>query len=230
MPGWVALLFLALSGCGTTHEPSRVTVAQIRALGSFDALLPVEPDSVVRLYRESTPENFHVRYSTYLEMASYFLDSMNLLLPRPARIDTLAIDHGFDSFGEAAFSGRTIYLSSSYFLIYNDFGVIRSVLSHEIGHVLYRYLPAEIRDSLENVWERLREASLLYLFRDGEYSENARFGGHPYESASELFASAFNLFRNKSRELASRLQYVDQVHLPDIQRLKEIVARVARRP
>ena len=217
------ILVLLSVGCGSTREPLVVTEAKINALRAFDALLPLEPDSIVELYRLSTPATFHTRYRHELEMAGRFIDSMNALLPDYARIDTLAIDHEFESFGEAGCTGRTIYLSSSYFLIYNDSAVICSILTHETGHVLFRYLPTATQIALNKIWKKLRDASLLYLFRDGEYSGNAKFGGHPYESPAELFASAFNLFRNQRIEVASRLRYVDPIHLPDIERLREIV-------
>jgi hypothetical protein len=60
------------------------------------------------------------------------------------------------------------------------------------------------------LWLQVQESALFYLFRDGEYSGNARFGGHPEESPAELFASAFNLARNRPEEIAARLRFVDR--------------------
>lgn len=69
----------------------------------------------------------------------------------------------------------------------------------------------------------MRGAALFYLFRDGEYSGNARFGGHPDESPEELFASAFNLFSLREEEMAARLRYVDARHHLLVNRVRELV-------
>lgn len=221
--GWVVV------GCGLGTGASRVTITQIEALEAFDSLLPVGADSVVRLYRSNNPAAFHDKYQHQLENASHFIDSLNPLLDLPSRIDTLAIDHTFDSFGEAACSGHTIYISSSYFLLYNDMSIIRSVITHEFGHKIYLGLSDGQRIGFEELWVQLGSIALLYLFRDGEYSGNAKFGGHPYESPAEFFASAFNLFSNRDKEIAARLQYVNPEHLQLIERLRRNILDVTRR-
>jgi hypothetical protein len=221
---------LLVGGCTTTKESASVTISQIAALESFDSLLPVAPDSVIELYRRNDPQRFHATYAKQLDDAGRYVDSLNSLLDARSRIDTLAVDHSFENFGMAACSGHTIYLSSSYFLLYGDPAVVRSVITHEFGHVIYQLQPEAQRKEFEETWTQLRAAALLYLFRDGEYSGNARFGGHPYESASELFASAFNLFSNREKELTSRLQYVTPNHLPLIEHLKsELDAMIHKR-
>jgi hypothetical protein len=234
-PRWVIfsrtalLMSCFLAGCGQSGETSSVTVTQIEALEAFDALLPIGPDSVLQLYRRSDPASFHRKYQPQLEAASKLIDSLNVLLDIRTRIDTLAIDHALENFGEAACSGHSIYLSSSYFLLYDDPSVIRSVITHEIGHKIYERLSEVQRLEFDGLWVQLANAALLYLFRDGEYSGNAKFGGHPYESPTEFFASAFNLFSNRERELASRLQYVNQDHLLLIERLRKSVLIAARK-
>lgn len=225
----ILLIGCLLEGCGQTREASTVTITQIEALEAFDALLPVGPDSVLQLYRRNDPASFRKKYQQQLEDASRLIDSLNVLLDIRSRIDTLAIDHAFESFGEAACSGRSIYLSSSYFLLYNDPSVIRSVITHEFGHKIYQRLSESQRLGFEELWVQLGSAALLYLFRDGEYSGNAKFGGHPYESPAEFFASAFNLVSNRERELASRLQYVNADYLPLIERVKRSVLDSTRK-
>jgi hypothetical protein len=116
-----------------------------------------------------------------------------------------------------------VYLSSSLFYLYPDESVVRSALFHETGHLLFLSLPETVRQEVQRIWETLGHAALLYIFRDGEYSHNARFGGHPYDSPAELFASAFNLFNNSVEELDNRLEYVGDEHSWAIHRLFEIV-------
>jgi hypothetical protein len=218
---FLAVIFLA--GCGPSKESGGVTVAQTQALESFESLLPIETDSVIELYRQNDPARFYATYKRQLEDISRYVDSLNRMLDTHSRIDTLAIDHTFENFGTAACAGRTIYLSSSYFLLYNDATVVRSVVTHEFGHIVYQRLSDPVRIRFEELWVQLSNAALLYLFRDGEYSGNAKFGGHPYDSPAEFFASAFNLFSNREKELQSRLQYVDPDHFPLIERLKRTV-------
>ncbi len=218
-----------LAGCGPGREMSGVTVTQSAALEAFDSLLPVDADSVVQLYRQNDPARFKVTHRRQLEDASRYIDSLNSVLGIDSRIDTLAIDHAFENFGNAACSGRSIYLSSSYFLLYDDPSVVRSVITHEFGHKIYQRLSESQRLVFEELWVQLSNAALLYLFRDGEYSGNAKFGGHPYDSPAEFFASAFNLFSNRERELTSRLQYVTPNHLQLIERLKRNILNVAKK-
>ena len=219
-----------LAGCGTTERSTGVTVAQIEALESFDSLLPVKTDSVVELYRRNDPKRFTATYRVPLQDVRQYVDSLNVLLDPGSRIDTLAIDHTFESFGTAACSGHTIYLSSSYFLLYKDPAILRSVITHEFGHIIYQLLPDTQRVEFEELWVQLGNAALLYLFRDGEYSGNAKFGGHPYESPAELFASAFNLLVNREKELAVRLQYVEPSHYVLLDHLKSrVMAAIKKR-
>lgn len=224
----VVVMGCLLEGCWQARETSGVTITQIRALEAFDALLPVGPDSVLELYRRDDPASFQRKFQLQLVAVSMLIDSLNAFLDIRSRIDTLAIDHSFDGFGEAACSGHSIYLSISYFLLYNDPSVLRSVITHEFGHVVYRQLSGEQQATFEKLWVQLGNAALLYLFRDGEYSGNPRFGGHPYESPAELFASAFNLLCNRPQELATRLQYVDEKHYPLINSLRRVVETNAR--
>jgi hypothetical protein len=218
-----------LMGCGQAREASRVTVTQLEALEAFDALLPVGPDSVLQLYRRSNPADFHKKYQQQLDDASWLIDSLNALLDVRSRIDTLAIDHAFENFGEAGCSGHSIHVSISYFLLYDDPSVIRSVITHEVGHKIYQQLSDTQRLSFEELWVQMGAAALLYLFRDGEYSGNPKFGGHPYDSPDELFASAFNLLNNREKELAVRLQYVERKHSELIETVRQRVLDYSRK-
>ncbi|MFN0157580.1 MAG: hypothetical protein ACKVRP_05845 [Bacteroidota bacterium] len=217
-----ALFFiLAWTGCGTSTR--QVTVSKIENLRSQEALLPLATDSIVERYRRNSPEEFYRAYTPRIEELRLYVDSLNTYLDPSSMIDTLAIDHTFENLGTAARIGKTIHLSSSYFFMFDDPTVIRSVVTHEFGHIHYDHLTPFALRELADIWEQMRGSALFYLFRDGEYSGNARFGGHPDESPEELFASAFNLFNNKSEELGARFRYVDQVHLELVERLRDIV-------
>ncbi len=207
-----------VAGCAATRE-----VRIKEGLGLFESLLPIAPDSVIGLYARFDPTTFHSSYKTELAFARHVMDSLNAQLDEASRIDTLAIDHALENFGNAARSRKTLYISSSYFFLFNDLRVIRSVLTHEYGHIFYDQLTMRQREALVEIWGKVQERALFYLFRDGEYSENARFGGHPDESPEELFASAFNLFHNKAEELRARLLYVDPAHHHLIRSLEQLV-------
>jgi hypothetical protein len=224
-------VLLSLAGCsGSTPEPvqgtaprPRIAVEQIEELRGMEALLPLAPDSVVERYKRYTQTVFYQEFGKVIEAVSHLMDSLNAPLPRSLRLDTLSIDHTFENIGVAAHSGRTIYLSSSYFFLFDDPAVIRSVIYHEYGHVYYETLADTARTELLNLWGQMRERALFYLVVDGEYSGNARFGGHPEESPEELYASAFNLFRNRSHEIEVRLRYLDPAHQKLVHHLGSLV-------
>ena len=75
------------------------------------------------------------------------------------------------------------------------------------------------------LWERVQEAALFYLFREGEYSGNARFGGHPEETPAELYASAYNLVHNQPEEFHAHLIYISSTHLPLLQQIVNFVSQ-----
>jgi len=224
------VLSLLLVGCAGSQERTQesygyttcMTIDQIEELRSVEALLPIAPDSVVERYRRYTPDTFYRTFQPTILQVAQYIDSMNSALDPDVRIDTLAIDHTFEHIGEAARLGGRLYLSSSYFFMFESPAVLRSVVAHEFGHIHYELLSDEQHRELEDVWRRLEQSALFYVFHDGEYSANARFGGHPEESPEELFASAFNLFRNNEEELAARLEYVDRRHHELVRRLRVI--------
>lgn len=224
---WTLILVVMpqLWGCASSWEAGHraVTMNEILELRNQEALLPMTADSVAARFATYDRRTFATDFGTEVREAVLLIDSLNTCLPAACRIDTLSIDHTFENIGTAARVGGTIYLSSSLFYLYPDATVARSALFHEFGHMLYNALPADAREEVGEIWEHLLRASLLYLFRDGEYSNNARFGGHPYDSPSELFSSAFNLFHNNIDELDVRLRYVQDVHYGTIRRLLEIV-------
>jgi hypothetical protein len=213
-----------IHGCApsieTGSDKPRITV---EVLYSFESLLPITPDSVAQLYKSYDPGDFYKRYRSLIGFAGNLIDSLNVTVDPSRRIDTLAIDHTMENFGTAARSGRSVFVSSSYFFLFESEAVLRSVITHEYGHLHFDGLSAEQQETVAVIWQQLNEHALFYLFRDGEYSGNARFGGHPYESPAELFASAFNLFHNKSDELDARLSYVAEEHRDVIRRLRRIV-------
>ena len=174
----------------------------------MDALLPMDPDSIATLYRRYDPASFYAAYGNQIRSLSALVDTLNHGLPRTLQIDTLSIDHTFDNLGEAAVRGQTLFLSSSYFYMYASPEVCRSVVSHEFGHKYYHLLSPSAHAALDSAWIAMQRSALFYMFRDGEYAGNARFGGHPEESPEEMFASGFNLVRNRPGELASRLLFV----------------------
>jgi len=229
--GALILIGALAAGCGGSRPPVAaeeedhpdITVTDIEGLESFDNLLPVPPDSVVRLYRRYDRRSFYREFGPDLQLLTALLDSLNAFLPPARRIDTLAIDHTFANLGNAGRTGRTLSISGSYFYLYRGRPVLRSVVMHEYGHVFGEMLDAAARAELEEVWRGIRGAALFYVFRDGEYSGNAWFGGHPEESPGELFASAFNIFNSRPDELRARLRYVPEEHRELVDRLRTLV-------
>ncbi len=192
----------------------------------MESLLPIVADSVVERYERYEPALFYATYGDLVRGATAIVDSLNRPLSESLRIDTLAIDHTFESLGEAARRGRTLYLSSSYFYLYESLPLIRSVIWHEFGHVYYSRLSASMRRNMEDIWRASRATAMFYVFRDGEYSRNARFGGHPEDSPEELFASAFNLFSNNPEEILARIGYLNARETEIAYRLRELVSEV----
>jgi hypothetical protein len=221
----VVVLCCGLS-CVSVRQANLVQVKE--GLGLFEALIPVSPDRVVELYEDFEPARFYRTYEDYLFAAQQLIDTLNFPLPAEERIDTLAIDHAIENFGNAARSGKTIFISSSYFFLFNDSRIIRSVITHEFGHIYYDRLSSEGKTEVAKIWQSLQNHALFYIFRDGEYSGNAKFGGHPEETPTELFASAFNLFRNRYDEMQVRLQYVDSEHFAIVEHLRNLVEGVTR--
>jgi hypothetical protein len=218
------LLLVALCGCGGSSRT--VTLEQIEELRTLEALLPVVADSVAERYKRYEPALFYATYGDLLRGATAVVDSLNTPLPRAFRIDTLAIDHTFENLGEAARAGRTLYLSSSYFYLYESLPLIRSVIWHEFGHIYYSRLDADARREMEQIWLESRSTATFYVFRDGEYSQNARFGGHPEDSPEELFASAFNLLANNHEEVSVRVGYLTPAGQETAGRLRAFVGRI----
>lgn len=207
------------SGCAPAGPTAGITVTQVESLRDLEAVLPLTPDSVLSRYRNYDSVAFREVYSGKLAEVTALIDSLNGALPSSVRIDTLAIDHSFGALGVAARIRNTIMVSASYFIVFDDPGVLRSVVFHEFGHIQYSRLGADVGLVVDSIWRKLEEGALLYLFHDGEYSGNARFGGHPDENPSELFASAYNLAHNRMNEVNARLTYVDPRHYPVIRRL-----------
>ena len=231
IPPIVATLFLLLAGCASTAvdtSPTRdrleVTISERAHLEYFDSLIPIAPDSVIELYNQCPPERFHERYRGQMAFVTALIDSFNQTVDYAYTIDTLNISHSLTDFAEAGQSGKTLFISSSYFMLFNDHGIFRSLLTHEFGHIHYRMLDSVALAQTALLWERLQETALFYLFRDGEYSGNAKFGGHPEDRPSELFASAYNLVRNRPDELRARFNYVNSAHLPLLSRVVALVA------
>jgi len=220
---WAVACGSGLESQSASEYSGTLTIDQIEELRSREALLPIAPDSVVERYRRYPPPVFYREFSPAIIAVAQFIDSLNRDLPEELRIDTLAIDHTFENIGAAGRVGQKMYLSSSFFYIYDGTAVLHSVITHEYGHIHYELLTASQRSELLEIWTSLQESALFYIFRDGEYSANARFGGHPEDTPEELFASAFNLLRNNENELRARLQYVDQRYHSVVARLESLV-------
>jgi hypothetical protein len=211
----------------TSGWSGTATLRQIEELRSIEALLPLDPDSILILYQRCDPKTFYEAFRPRINALGLLIDTLNIPLDLSLRIDTLSIDHTFENIGEAALRGKTLFLSSSYFYLYQSPQVCRSVVTHEFGHIYFRLLDPGSRSELNQLWEQIQRSALFYLFRDGEYAGNARFGGHPEESTAELFASAFNLLRNRPEELAFRMNFVSTPDRYLVDRVADIVARVA---
>lgn len=219
------ILAVAALGCPSSEitTSARVTVLSSETLEEYEGYIPIPPDSVLHLYKVYDRSRFYEEYGDDVERSAVLLDSLNQSLPPSRRIDTLSIEFAPEQFGTAVRTGRTIYLSSGFYFVYNDFSILRSILFHEHGHVRYEMLPGETQSVVEHIWHSLRRAALLYVFVDGEYSGNAWFGGHPDESAEELYASAFNLFNNRPDELRATLRYVPPEYYEIVDSLRTAV-------
>ena len=231
----LAGLLMVSSSCGpriVRDDPSGwtgvATLSQVEELRSMEVLLPLHPDSIVARYQQYDPRTFYATFGARLNALGLLIDTLNGPLQPSVRVDTLSIDHTFENIGEAALRGKTLFLSSSYFYMYESPEVCRSVVTHEFGHIYYHLLDPASLDELDQVWQRIQRSALFYIFRDGEYADNARFGGHPEESPAELFASAFNLLRNRPQELASRMLFVSNPDRQLVDRVHAIVARASR--
>ncbi len=131
---------LILAGCGGTASrraqdadpPPRITIEQIEELRGIEALLPLAPDSVVERYRRYTQTAFYAEYGKLIEAVSRLMDSLNAPLPPSLRLDTLSIDHTFENIGIGARRGKSVYLSASYFFLFDDPAVIELVV-YNIG-------------------------------------------------------------------------------------------------
>jgi hypothetical protein len=210
------------SGVGG-HSPA-VTIEQVEELRSIEALLPIAPDSVVERYRRYDPQTFHREFEPRLKEVAWLVDSLNAYLEPGRRIDTLSVDHTFEQIGTAARHGQTLYISSSYFFLYDGASVLRSIVCHEFGHIFFDRLVPEESLRVAEVWRALERAALFYVVTDGEYSGNSRFGGHPEDSPAELYASGFNLFLNRPREVDARLLFVPPEHHPLFDTLRFLIA------
>jgi hypothetical protein len=232
LPAFLLLASVVIAGCGV--EPSAekartITKQQRQQLEILERYFPIVPDSIAALYRHFDPVTFRDTFSAELAETSRLVDSLNANLPSQLRIDTLAIDHSFEGISEAGHAGKALYISSSYFYLYNDIKVIRSVVFHEFGHLYYGMLDRSQVNEISNLWLELQRADGLYLFHDGEYRYNSRFGGHPEDSPAELFASAFNLLQNSSRSVAIRSWLLPESHRTIVDRLSAIVRQAAGR-
>jgi hypothetical protein len=223
-----------LSGCSPAptkdssgNERRPLTIEQIENLRSLEEVLPVPPDTAAERYRRFDPATFYDTFRSTVSDMYWLIDSLNAPLPPACTVDTLSIDHTSEGFGNAALVGKTLYISSSYFYLFPGTSVLRSVVFHEFGHIHARMLDSIDRAELVHIWGSIRVVALFYLFRDGEYSGNARFGGHPEESPEELFASGFNLFQNQPDEIDARLRFVDSRNRELINHFRAFIRRVA---
>lgn len=220
------VVILLLLGCSSNNKTSKeTTITQLELFQNIEAYLPILPDSIIARYQRYDSTAFRKIHQVKLSMILNLVDSLNKNIPEYLQIDTLSIDHSFNNIIEAGRKGKTIYISSSYFIIYDDISIFRYIIFHEYGHLIYELLDGSIIDELETIWRECKQNALLYLFHDAEYSGNARFGGHPNESAEEMFASAFNILNNKKNEFHFRLKYVDVRHLGLMKRLEDIISR-----
>ncbi len=184
----LAVIGGSLSGCSPAptkdnsgDERQPLTFEQIENLRSLEEVLPVPPDTAAERYRRFDPATFYDTFRFTIADIYWLIDSLNAPLPPTRTVDTLSIDHTSEGFGNAALVGKTLYISSIYFYLFPGTSVLRSVVFHEFGHIHARMLDSVDRAELIHIWSSIRAAALFYLFREGEYSGNARFGGHPRE-------------------------------------------------
>ena len=83
----VTPLFLLCAGCASTkvdstrgHDGVQVTISQRAQIELYDSLIPVPPDSVIALYNECPPEEFHKRHKPLMEFVTALIDSFNQMI------------------------------------------------------------------------------------------------------------------------------------------------------
>lgn len=156
------------------------------------------------------------------EMAE-IVKAMNKFMPdRSDRITTVNIFGGPDSIGGYYDGNR----ASTRDQINIRYGALlkanyTSTVRHEIGHAIYRayeesYYASEGRTAvgvIDKCYSALRVISgqksmpAFELFDDSNYNGESDIVGHPEDSASELFASASNIFMNYGDELAYNIEH-----------------------
>jgi len=201
-------------------------MSDIEYFKNIEVYLPILPDSIIVQYRQYNKTAFYREHQQKIIFIQQFIDSMNAIVGQYWSIDTLSIDNSIENFGTAAYQGRTLFVSSGYFFMYSGTDVFRSIITHEFGHIFYSRLTPYEKNMVKNIWMTLETSALIYLFHEGEYSHNARFGGHPEDSPAELFASAFNLFTNQPEEFNARLKYVADFHLKLINEFRAFIELV----
>ena len=208
-----SLALLCLTGCSPVAVvQERERQHTLHQLQLVEIQLPLSADSILARYKNYDSVSFLQKYARPLTYTSSLIDSLNAGLPYSLRIDTLAIDQSLQDFGEAGRNRNVFVISLGYFIAFDNPAVLRSIVFHEFGHITFDRLSRPSRQRFEALWVLMKRNALFYLFRDGEYSGNARFGGHPEDSPAELFASAFNLLHNQPGEFRSRMRFVEQVH------------------
>jgi|GEM_PF-6029170 len=222
----VQIVFLALIAGSCSISTLQKDLEERRILEQFrliEILLPLPPDSIIARYNQYDSTSFYREHFTSLQFAGQLIDSLNAGFPDSLQIDTVAIEHSVERFGEAGRQRKILLLSSAYFTVYDDITILRSVIYHEFGHLAYDTLSTERRREFDSLWVEAGRQALYYLFHDAEYSGNTRFGGHPEDSPAEIFASAFNLLRNQPEEFRSRLLYVDERNRSTVRALASFV-------
>lgn len=224
------LAFLAaaieLPGCAAHYGPAGGGAqTQLELFQKMEIYLPLMPDSVIARYQRYDSAAFLKIHESKLNAVLSLIDSLNGQLTAGTKIETLSIDHSAGALLEAGRRGKSVYISSSYFIIYDDVNVLRYIVFHEFGHLKYDLLGAADIEEIGAIWKECRQNALLYLFHDAEYSGNARIGGHPDESPEEMYASAFNILSNNANEFRSRVNYIDSKHLGVISRIERMIFR-----
>lgn len=154
------------------------------------------------------------------------LQALNRMVPAEYRVSTIVVtynslddneEHSIPKGGATNAWARTDGIYFGFGLI-NEFSgtqVVPDVVAHEFGHKLHESLPLSSRFFLEwyrvkmfNFYAVLGNTGLFWLFKDGEYGE-MKNAGHPWDSGSELFASAFMIRRNHFDEFLNRLRKFD---------------------
>jgi len=160
-------------------------------------------------------QDYAIHQRDYSDIAEE-VKKLNKLMPEGYPINTIAIIYNKPCASEdcnipvggtngAWIENDTVMLGYGVISHFRGTNEVRDALTHEFGHRLHQSLPIADRCEFEwCCWLLQFWRSTIPLFKDGTYTKDPA-AGHPYDSGSELFASAFLISKNYRAEFEKRL-------------------------